>query len=251
MKFNTKNLALSCVFASVYAVLWLGPLFPVIGSQGKFFTLATVIAPLMGLILGPYVGFAAASIGGFIGWSVTQSGPLFFLSFVPGAAAALCSGLLYNRKLITSVILYLVLFLAMALYPVVGPGWLFPYFVWFQLIGLAVLMSPLGSKALNYSHRQTSFFELSLGFGVISFVATLFGHIVGSLLFQIIYFPTFYSQVDYWRTLWQSLVLLYPLERTLFTLLATVIGVPLIRALRAYKFNIGGIQPDATLHNKN
>jgi len=251
LKFRTKDLALVCSFASLYAVLWFGPLFPVIGAQGKFFPLATVIAPLIGLILGPYVGTAAASIGGFVGWSITQSGPLFFLSFVPGAAAAFCSGLLHNRKWMPSAILYVVLFLVLALYPTVGPWWLFPYFLWFHLIGLVVLVSPLRSKAVSHSHRRTSFLDLSLGVGVISFIAILFGHIAGGILFQIIYFPTFQPQVDYWRNLWQALTLLYPLERTLMTLLALVIGVPLIKALRAYGFEIGGTKTNATLRGKH
>jgi len=251
LKLRTKDLALVCSFASLYAVLWLGPLFPVIGAQGKFFTLATVIAPLIGLILGPYVGAAAASIGGFIGWSITQSGPLFFLSFVPGAAAALFSGLLYNRKWTLSAVLYVVLFLVLALYPAIGPGWLFPYFLWFQLTGFVVLASPLRSKAVSYSHRQTSLLELSLGVGVISFIATLFGHIVGSILFQMLYFPTLPQTADYWRNLWEALTLLYPLERTLITLSATMIGVPLIKALRAYKFEIGGMKTNATLQGKH
>jgi len=251
LKLRTKDVALVCSFASLYAVLWFGPLFPVVGAQGRFFPLATVIAPLIGLILGPYIGTAAVSIGGFVGWTITQSGPLVFLSSVPGATATLCSGLLYKRKWMPSAVLYVVLFLTLAFYPAIGPGWLFPYFLWFHLVGLAVLVSPLRAKAVSFSHKQTSFLELSFGVGVISFVATLFGHIVGGLLFQMMYFPTIHSQVDYWRNLWQTLTILYPLERTLIALLATAIGVPLIKALRAYGFEIGGVKTHATLQNKN
>jgi len=244
-------LALAVSFASLYAILWTGPLFPVLGAQGRFIALATIIAPLMGLILGPYVGTVATSIGGFIGWSITQSGPLFFLSFVPGAAAALCSGLLYNRKWTWTATLYVALFVVMAFYPEIGPGWLFPYFAWFQLVGLLVLVSPLRSKAVNLVHRRTSVLELGFGVGIVSSIATLFGHIVGSLLFEIVYFPTFNPQVDYWRSLWEALTLLYPLERILIALLATIIGVPLIKALKAYKFEIGGTQANAAVRDSH
>lgn len=232
-----------CSFASLYAVLSSFSLSPVIGAAGSSIKMATIIAPLIGLMLGPYLGTLAASVGGFIGWSLTQSGPFSFLSFVPGAATALCSGLLYLRKGLTSIVLYLVLFLALALYPTIGPAWLFPYFLWFQLIGLIVLVSPLRSKAADFTQKQNRLPELCLGLGVISFTATLFGQIVGSLMFEMMYGPTIHTEV------WQLATITYPIERTVFTLLATAIGVPLIKALRAYKFEIGGLKTNATLRD--
>lgn len=145
----------------------------------------------------------------------------------------------------------MVLFLMLAFYPAIGPGWLFPYFLWFQLIGLVVLASPLRLPAINYLHRRTSFLGLSFGVGLISFVATLFSHVVGGILFQIMYFPTINPQIDFWRNLWQALTLLYPLERTLVTLVATLIGAPLLKALRAYEFEVGGIKTNATIQGKH
>jgi len=227
-------------------------LFPVIGSVGKFITLATAMAPLIGLILGPYLGTAAVSIGGFIGWIITQTGPFSFLSFVPSATCALFSGLLFNRRRAVSLFLYSALLLILAFYPMIGPAWLYPYYLWFQLTGLIVLASPLRSKAEDFAHKHTSLFELSFGVGIISFTAALFGQIVGSVMFEIMYWPTTPSQTEFWKiVVWQPTTFLYPVERTLITLIATVTGVPLIKALRAYGFEIGGSKTNATLQSKN
>jgi len=249
---DTKNLALVCCFASVQAVLSMVSLFPVIGSVGKFITMATVMAPLIGLILGPYLGTAAVSIGGFIGWTITQAGPFSFLSFVPSANGALFSGLLYNRKRAASIVLYLALFLALAFYPWIGPAWLYPYYLWFQLVGLIVLASPLSSRAADSLHKHSNFFELSFSVGIISFLAVLFGQVVGTVMFEIMYWPTVYPQMEAWKiVVWQPTTLVYPIERTLITLITTVIGAPLIKALRANGFEIGEVKKNATLQSKN
>jgi len=239
LRFGTRDLGVVSSFASLYAALWFLPLFPVVGVPGKFFPLNSVIAPLIGLILGPYLGLMATSIGGFIGWSITQSGPLFFLSFVPSATASFCAGLLYLGEWKTIFLLYTALFSILAFYPSIGPGWLFPFFLWFQVLGLIVLVSPLRLKAFNSLHKRTTFFELSWAVAVVSFIATLFGHVVGGIIFQTMYFPAFYPEIDYWRSLWQGLTFLYPIERSIITLLATVIGAPLINALRTHGFKVG------------
>jgi len=214
--------------------------------------MATVMAPLIGLILGPYLGTTAVSMGGFIGWISTQAGPFSFLSFIPSAAAALCSGLLYNRRWMPSVLLYSTLFFALAFYPSIGPAWLYPHYLWFQLVGLIVLASPLRSKAEDSLHKHSSSLELSFGVGIICFMAALFGQVVGSLMFETMYWPTMYPQTEFWKVLvWQPATFVYPIERTLIALLATVIGVPLIRALRAYGFEIGGVKTNATLQSEH
>jgi len=249
---DAKNLALVCYFASLQAVFSLVSLFPVIGAAGKFITMATIMAPLIGLILGPYLGVVAVSMGGFIGWIITQAGPFSFLSFIPNTAAALCSGLLYNRRSTTSVVLYSALLLALAFYPPIGPAWLYPNYLWLEVAGLIVLVSPLRTRAGDLTHKHSSLLELSFGMGIISFMATLFGQIVGSIMFEMMYWPMVYSQTEAWKVIvWQPATFMYPVERTIIALIATVIGAPLIRTLRAYGFEIGGVNANATFQSKH
>jgi hypothetical protein len=124
-------------------------------------------------------------------------------------------------------------------YPIVGPAWLYPYFIWFQLVGLAVLISPLQSRAVTLS-QQTNTRELIFGVGVTAFVSALFGHIVGSMMFEANYWPALIPELSNWTLLWQTLTLVYPVERMIITVIVTIIGVPLIKALKAEGYEMGG-----------
>ena len=239
MHFETRKLALMCVFAALYAVFSLVSLFPIIGALGRFITLAAVLAPVIGILLGPYVGVLATSIGGFVGWIITQSGAFSFVSFIPGSFSALIAGLLINGERRVSVILYLILFLPMAFFPLIGPAWLFPLFLWLQLIGLIISASPVSTVA-SKSLRANRIDKLTLGVGVIALVSALAGQVAGTLMFELMIYP-FNPQIDFWRTAqWQPLTFVYPLERAIIVVLATLVGVPLIRAVRRYGFEVGG-----------
>ena len=239
MRFETRKLVLACIFAALYAVFSSVSLFPVIGALGTFITLAVVLAPVMGMLLGPYVGALATSVGGFVGWTVTQSGAFSFVSFIPGSFSALTAGLLINGERRVSAVLYLILFLPMAFFPLIGPAWLFPLFLWLQLIGLIISASPVSTVA-SKSLRANRIDRLTLGVGVIALVSALAGQVAGTLMFELMIYPV-NPQIEFWRTAqWQPLTFIYPLERIIIAVLATLVGVPLIRAVRAYGFEVGG-----------
>jgi hypothetical protein len=49
------------------------------------------------------------------------------------------------------------------------------------------------------------------------------------------------SNVEFWRTTqWLPIAFVYPLERGILTLLSILAGTPLIKAVRACGFEIGG-----------
>jgi hypothetical protein len=242
LKLTARDLALVCCFAPLCTILSFWSLFPIIGPVGAFINAATVVAPLIGLILGPYLGAFAVILGGAVGASLAQTGPFGPFSFVPWAATALCSGLLLNRKWKICGVLYAALLLVSTFYPVVGPAWLHPYFVWFQLIGLAVLVSPLQSKARRFLEKRTSIQEVFFGVSVTCFTAASFGQVAGSLMYETIYQPILISDLSVWKGSLQALTFIYPVERVIITVIATFLGVPLIKALRTSGFKIGGSQ---------
>jgi len=232
----TKDLALVCCFAPLYTLFSFWPLAPIIGVVGKSITMAAVMAPLVGVLLGPYLGAATAGLGGIVGASIAQGGAFNPISFLPGTAAAFCSGLLYTRKEKACILLYAVFLLALVLYPPIGPFWLYPYFAWFQFAGLIILVSPLRSKAINFSKNQQSSTKLLLGISVICFIATMFAHVVGCIVFEITSWPLVFPQLDVWKSTWRFLTFVYPVERIVITALATLIGVPLIKTFQAIRF---------------
>lgn len=231
----TKDLAMICCFAPLYTIFSFWPLSPIFGVVGKSITMAAVMAPLVGVLLGPYLGAATAGLGGIVGASITQGGSFNPISFLPGTAAAFCSGLLYNRKEKACVLLYSAFLLTSILYPPVGPIWLYPYFAWFQFAGLVVLVSPLRSKAINFTKNQQRSTKLILGISVICFIATMFAHIVGCIVFEITSWPLIFPQLDFWQSTWQFLTFVYPIERTIITAMATLIGLPLIKTFQAFR----------------
>ncbi|MDH5448580.1 MAG: ECF transporter S component [Candidatus Bathyarchaeota archaeon] len=237
---STKNITLTVVFASFYTVFSSWNLFPLVGGQGSFIQAGVVMAPLVGIILGPWLGIFSIAIGGAIGALMSQTGPFGLFSFVPHVAAALCAGLLCNNKRWFCSVLYLILLLVFAFYPVVGPAWLWPPFLWLHVAGLVFVFSPLQSRVDEFLRENGDAFKLAFGVGITVFIATLFGHVVGSLMFEVFYWPSFISEVSAWKADWQLIMWLYPVERLLIAVVSTFIGAGLLKALRIYGFKIGG-----------
>jgi len=229
-------MALTACFAALYVVFSFWNLFPVIGvGGGKWIKAAVVMAPLFGIILGPYLGVLAVTIGGIAGAFFQITGAFGPLSFMPHAAAAFCSGMLTIKRRKVCVATYAPFLFLFAFFPVIGPVWLWPAVIWLDLIGLIVFASPLQSKAINAMNESSSSVRLIFGIATTCLTTTLFGHVVGSILFEAIYLQV-NSSVDFWRTTWQGLTFLYPIERGLITLAATFVGTPLVKTLRMYGF---------------
>jgi hypothetical protein len=227
-KLKTTDLALVISFTALYAVLSFLPLSQVIGLLGKAITAANIIAPIIGIFLGVYLSVLSTLFGGIIA--------LFFNpSFSPmglaaGVFTALCTSLLYSKKRFTCTFIYFSLLFIFGFYPFVGPVWLYPSVLWFQITGFIILVSPIQSwtlKNLNSNSNAKSFF----GFFITFLTATLAGQIAGSLVFEFISWPIFTANLDVWREYWQVITILYPVERIIIALCAALVGVPLHRIL--------------------
>jgi hypothetical protein len=221
---TTKDVALTVCFTALYAVLASIPIFQILGMPNRSITAAAVVAPIIGVLLGPYVGVLSTALGGTIGFFNGSFSPP---SFVSGVATALCAGLLYKGKRIWCAMVYLLFLAVFGFYPYIGPAWLFPPSMWFQIVGFIILVSPLQTMATQNlkSNNNARFF---FAFFIISLVATLAGQISGSLTFMLI------SPVpaDGWMVLWQGLTFLYPVERMMIGLVSALIGAPLLKVLR-------------------
>ena len=230
---GTREAALVACFASLYAASWSLNLFPVIGAHGRFITASSVLSPILGVVLGPVIGTLTATVGGLVGSVVTGAGAFGPLSFIPGAATALCSGLLSAGRKKTCIAVYVALLMAFALYPRVGPLWLYPQFLWFQFLGVPSLAVVDGAAMLSGGTKK-SVIHLSAAF----FASTLFGHISGCLLFEATYWPWLIPSPGAWRAIWKPLTWIYPVERILITVVSVLVGVPTVKALNALGIKI-------------
>lgn len=240
-KLTAKELALTICFTALYVVFGFLNISPIIGLPGKAITAAAIVAPIMGVTLGPYIGGLSAFLGGVIGFFVGFFSPP---SLVSGVAAASCAGLTYTGKRAFSVLLYLSLLAVFAFYPTVGPAWLYPPSLWFQLAVLVVLASPLQSRAVKDVSSDSNS-KLLYALFVTSLTSTMAGQIAGSLAYEATSWPILIPKTSVWLGTWQGVMFLYPVERIIIAVAATLIAAPLVRVLRTTSFMPASASRDA------
>jgi len=240
---TTRRLAFTATFAVLYMVLRMILLpFPIIGASGALST-SDMIAPLYGIILGPYIGALSIVLGTFL--AIAHGRPPLFLGldFLPAMVNALMIGFLVKRNWILSVIFYIVPFLLFLAHPytmllvqITEPSSGITYYVpyaWAHCIALIALISPLSRRATNWV-TGSSISRLLPGLVVISFIGTFAQHLTGNLLFETIlgmYLGVINPEI--FTTIWSASFWVYPIERAAIVIGATIFGTPLIRALRA------------------
>lgn len=229
-KLTAKDVALIACFTALYAVLGSVPIFPILGAVGRSITAAAITAPIIGFLLGPYIGMLPATLGGIITFF---AGNFYPPSFVSGIVTACVAGLQCKGKRVLSILLYFLFFVFFCFYPSIGPFWLFPLSMWFQTIGLLILISPLGSLAIN-NVKTSSNGKLVFSFFIISLTSTLSGQISGSLT-NVLSAQAGILQLpkDGWKALYESLTIIYPIERTVIASGAAFVGIPLFKVLRS------------------
>lgn len=228
-KLTTKDVALVVCFSSLYTVLSFLPLSQVIGLLGKYITGATVIAPIIGIIVEVNVGVLSTVLGGIIGlfFSPYFSQP----SFIAGIVTSLCANLLYTGKRGLCILIYVTFLFIFSFYPYIGPFWLYRPFLWFQIIGLIILISPLQSRAVK--SLKSGDHSIFLALFITSLTTTLAGQIAGSITFEFISWPILISDMNFYTAFWQGLTFLYPLERTIIAFASAFIGTALNRVLKS------------------
>jgi hypothetical protein len=223
-RLTAKKVALVVCFTALYAVFAAIPIFQLVGSAGRI-SAAAIMAPIIGVLLGPYLGALSALLGGTIGLSY---GSFLPMSFVSGIVATLCTGLLYEGKRAWCFIVYFLFLVLHGFYPGIGPAWLFPLYMWFQIVGLLLLTSPLLSMAIR-NIRSKDIPAVLLSFFALALVSTLAGQISGSLTGLTLIRNSPETQLG----IFQVLTFQYPAERIIIALGAAFIGAPLFRIIRS------------------
>jgi len=227
-RLTTKDVALIVCFTALYTYSSLVPAFPIIGLPSKAITLAAITAPIIGILLGPYLGMLSTLSGGVIGFFSGHFSPP---SLVAGIVTAVFAGALFENKRSFCAFMYLSLLFLFGFYPFVGPVWLYPPLLWFQIVCFLVLVSPLQPMVSKSIRKSSNNSKLSSAFFIIFLTSTLAGQIAGSLTFELISWPIFIANVDAWMATWQIVTWIYPIERSVIALSATFLGVFLYKIL--------------------
>ena len=237
---NTKIIAFVSIFTALYAVLRLIPTVPMIGASGATFSLSDVIAPLYGVILGPYIGGFSIILGTFLAMALGKPVVFMFLDFLPATVGAVSLGLLIKRKWALVVVLNIVLLVAFLVHPLTSvfvditmgsTAFSFP-FAWLHIVALAVLISPLGRKAAQWVDTLTTA-KIATGLAILVFVGTMMQHLMGNLLYECILGQLLgLIPPEAYPDNWALVFPLYPIERLALVALAVVVGIPLLRVLK-------------------
>ncbi|MDR2203730.1 MAG: hypothetical protein LBE76_05480 [Nitrososphaerota archaeon] len=147
-----KYIALISIFSALYAMLRYLPLGPMIGLAGSF-SLSDALAPLIGIIIGPFAGGISVITGTFAAIAFGKPVMFFGLDFLPGFINCVAMGFLIKRKWAPIIALYALLLGIFIVSPhsllSVQVGSLAIPFTWLHIVAFIVFLSPLRSIAVN------------------------------------------------------------------------------------------------------
>jgi uncharacterized membrane protein len=232
---NTRTIALIAIFTALYVVLRIIPSVPMIGASGASFSLSDIIAPIYGIILGPYIGGLSVIIGSFL--AMFGKPPVFLgLDFLPATVAAVSLGFLIKKKWVHVIALNVILLAVFLIHPntsvLIDISTVSLPFAWLHIVALAVLISPLGRKAAQWVNTNDAT-RTATGIAILVFVGTMMQHLTGNLLFETVMAkPIGFIEVAAYPGIWTSIFLVYPVERFALVALATIVGTPLLRILK-------------------
>ena len=228
LSLTATQVALSASFAGLYAILSVLPAFKILGGQG-FINSSAFVEPVIGIVLGPYVGCLSVFIGRIIANMIVPSSPLGPFSPVPGILTAFSSGMTGRGKWYVSDVLLLGLIVIFLTYPLNQIRPVFPYYVWLHAIAVLILVFSGRAKWLKPPFFRMKAGRLLVGLGLVFLPSTLTGQLSGTLVWE---FLLEEGITGIWATLGSTIMLVFPIERILITIVACLLGAALIKALQ-------------------
>jgi len=233
MKISALNVALMSVFAALYYVLsTITPYVPIVA--GIKINLEALIASVFGLVLGPYLGALASLLGVAVAWTLPPGNmsPYGLPFLLSPPLNALVTGLVFYRKWKAGFLVFGLLIVAFLFTPPVQP---LPENLY---VGIAVLWDKVIAMLLILPCVKLTKQLASLGTVPLCFMLTFIGNQVdnmwGSLAFAtpVVYEGIFGMPLDAVRVAFVLSPFLYPAIRIAQAVVATIIAVPLIMALK-------------------
>lgn len=235
---SSKAIASTATFAVIYFIFRMLPTFPMIGVSGSTFTLADILAPLYGIILGPYIGAASIILGTFL--SIAAGRPMVFLGldFLPATINAVMIGFLVKRWKLQAIILNCVLFIIFLLHPYTAvliplqiPALNFDaqfFFAWLHLAALIILISPISNRAVDWLNGKSTT-RIGIALLLLSLIGTMAQHLTGNLLYETVWGMFLGKAPEAFKLLWYAIFWIYPIERTFIIIVTAIIGLPILR----------------------
>jgi len=230
----------AAVFAALYGTLRLIPISAWIGVPGRVFTASEFFGPLLGTMLGPYAGSVAAIVGTFLGIVLTGRMNFFGLDFLPIVANALVLGFLMRGKWFLSALLYSSLLILFFIDPAtlhfvsvpLSAGRIDIPYIWLHIIAWLLLLSPLGRKSQEWI-RSRSMSRMTAAAILMTLVGTTAQQLAGNLLVASMATPLMGISPEALLVIWATTFWVYPVERLIIVIGATVVTIAAVKALEA------------------
>jgi hypothetical protein len=225
-----------------------------IGPTGGFLSLSDFLAPIIGILLGPYFGGLTVLLGNFGAIGLGRPMTFYGLDFLPDFMATISTGFLYqNRRskwaIVAAInIALLIIFLANPLTTVFISS--IP-FAWLHIVAFVVLLSPLSLMAAKWL-QTINYRKIVIGVAVFAFIGAMIQHLTGNILFEVVLGQITNSiPANAYAGIWTGVFLVYPVERLILIIASTLVGTPLLYLLNKTPAlnprNIVSEQPKHTL----
>jgi hypothetical protein len=220
------------MFTALYIVLRFVPFSMVIGTTGGFLSVSDFLAPIYGILLGPYLGGLSVLFGNFAAIGMGRTMSFFGLDFLPDFMAAVSTGFLYQRKRSTwtvVVALNAALLSIFFLNPLTSVFVLSVPYAWMHIAAFVVLLSFMAARWL----QTVDYRKIAFGVAIFAFIGTMIQHLTGNILFEVVLgqVTTSIPAVAY-PGIWTTVFFVYPVERLILIISAVLVGTPLV-----YLFN--------------
>jgi hypothetical protein len=223
---RTTSIAFVSLLAALHIVLSIPP-----GPVG-FRRLSIVLEPLEGMIGGPMLGFTAAIVGSIGGRVVRPEGFFVenFFGFAEGAGA-LAAGLLTTKRWWATALIYATLLVAFLVSPFARqvPLWT----LWDTYLGFfAVFPAGIVVKRTDFKHPRAK--SLMPSVALITFVAVEFDAMMRIFMLADLGLYQLYGlPAGAWYVVFIAGAFQTPIEAAYSVLVASVVGGPILIALRA------------------
>ena len=182
MKLNTRQITLISIFAALQVIISRLPGIPLIGVESGKIEPTVLLMPVIGILLGPWVGGLAVFIGNFIAWLIPSTSFFGMLMLPTGPIGAIVAGALArNRRGADWKVAALILLFLNVFYLISPPGLAVPYFAALHVAALILILA-FRSKISEYVRSEDKQ-KITWGTTLASFSGIMANHMTGTLIF--------------------------------------------------------------------
>jgi hypothetical protein len=237
---SSRTVAFVAIFAAMTAILDIIPAFGF--TSGVWYSWAFLLSPIVGILLGPYLGALSVGIGSFLGHTIYYRDPTEFLFMIGLSMGAAVAGFVYNRKWKPVLGVYTAMLLGYFLYPI---SWGLPLWgIWDILVGYGIVLiySVATTRGIWSDTGDRNRLLLLIFCTVIALESDILFRVFVLIPGQVHWILGMTPEILY--DLWLVAGIITPIKVVLATIVTITLGIQILRILESHGDSIG-------LHDEN